>query len=155
MRQLFVLAFAAASLLSITSSRLDAHCQIPCGIYDDNLRFSLLRENVTTIEKSMNQIVELSAAAPRNDNQITRWVMNKDAHADALTEIVTAYFLAQRIAPVDASDAHAFEDCNAKLRALHGMIVEAMKAKQTTDLAHVAALRGLIDEFQSLYAHKH
>jgi hypothetical protein len=30
-----------------------------------------------------------------------------------------------------------------------------MKAKQTTDLAHVESLRGLIDQFQKLYAHKH
>jgi hypothetical protein len=85
--------------------------------------------------------------------------MNKEDHADQFTEIVTAYFLAQRIKPVDKAktkvEMHAYEDYNARLRALHGMMVHAMKAKQTTDLAHVESLRGLIDQFQKLYAHKH
>jgi len=30
-----------------------AHCQIPCGIYDDELRFEALEEDVATIKKSI------------------------------------------------------------------------------------------------------
>jgi nickel superoxide dismutase len=34
-----------------------AHCEIPCGIYDDEARIGMLLEHVATIEKSMNQIL--------------------------------------------------------------------------------------------------
>ena len=37
------------------SISLFAHCQIPCGIYGDQTRFTLMHEHVTTTEKSMKQ----------------------------------------------------------------------------------------------------
>ena len=62
-------------------SNADAHCEIPCGIYDDQLRTKLIAEHATTIEKSMKQIMELSKANPINYNQLVRWISNKEAHA--------------------------------------------------------------------------
>lgn len=29
-----------------------AHCEIPCGIYDDQMRVNMIGEHITTIEKS-------------------------------------------------------------------------------------------------------
>jgi nickel superoxide dismutase len=121
-----------------------AHCQIPCGIYDDQARIVLMEEHVATIEKSMTEIAGLSTATPLEQNQMVRWVMNKEEHADQLTEIVTYYFLAQRIKP----DAENYE---ARLKALHGMMVAAMKCKQTVDLKNVEELKALIHEFKTLY----
>jgi nickel superoxide dismutase len=70
--------------------------------------------------------------------------MNKEEHADKLTEIVTYYFLAQRIKPDT-------ENYDAKLKTLHGMMISAMKCKQTVDLQYVEELRNLIHEFEKLY----
>jgi nickel superoxide dismutase len=128
-----------------------SHCQVPCGIYGDKLRIDLLNEHITTIEKSMNQINELSKDAGANMNQLVRWVENKDKHADEFTEIVTYYFLAQRIKitdPANAADYKAYQD---KLTALHQMMVYAMKAKQTTDPANTAKLSELVDQFAGMY----
>ena len=47
-----------------------AHCEIPCGIYDDHARVHMIEENITTIEKSMKSIRELQAAKPTNNNQL-------------------------------------------------------------------------------------
>ena len=33
-----------------------AHCQVPCGIYDDDARIARLREDAATISKAINQI---------------------------------------------------------------------------------------------------
>ena len=126
--------FAAASTATVR-----AHCQIPCGIYDDQMRIHLMEEHVATIEKSMKQI----EAAP-NQNQTVRWVLNKDNHADKLSEIVTYYFMAQRIKP--GSEGYAV-----KLGQLHEILVTSMKAKQTTDLAHVEKLKILIHDFEHSY----
>jgi len=138
-------------LLLALSASIFAHCQIPCGIYGDKTRFDMLREHVTTIEKSMNQINELSVDAGKNVNQLVRWVNNKDEHADKFTEIVTYYFLAQRIKVTDKSDATAFVDYQNKLTLLHGMMVNSMKSKQTTDLQYVEKLRILVDQFEGVY----
>ena len=123
----------------VTTSTVRAHCQVPCGIYDDQMRIHLMEEHVTTIEKAMKEI-----EAANNQNQTVRWVMNKDKHADELSEIVTYYFMAQRIKP--GSEGYAV-----KLGQLHELLVYSMKAKQTTDLANVEKLKSLIHDFEHSY----
>ena len=121
-----------------------AHCEIPCGIYDDEMRIEMLREHITTIEKSMNQVILLEKDANRKANQLTRWVMNKEQHADELQEIVSQYFMTQRLKP-DA------KDYASKLQLLHEMLLAGMKSKQTTDLGQVKRLRELVDMFEKAY----
>ena len=67
----------AAMLLLAAGPSLYAHCQIPCGIYDDEARFTLMLEDVTTIEKAMKQITEIGGQDKPNWNQLVRWVGNK------------------------------------------------------------------------------
>ena len=131
-------------------SPASGHCQIPCGIYNDAMRYTLLAEHVTTIEKSMKQIKLLSANPVKNANQIARWVANKDSHADAFAAIVTDYFLQQRIKPAKPGDAKAMAAYTEKLVLCHKMLVAAMKCKQTTDLKYPAELRTLLEQFQAL-----
>jgi hypothetical protein len=128
-----------------------SHCQIPCGIYGDEGRFEEMAEHITTIEKSMKQIELLSAERKPNMNQVVRWVNNKDQHADKLSEIVTYYFLAQRVKLPTAGDEKAHKTYIKKLTLLHQMLVYSMKAKQTTDLDNVEHLRSSLKEFHDVY----
>ncbi len=121
-----------------------AHCQIPCGIYDDQMRVNMIDEDITTIEKSMQQITEIEKQSPVNYNQLVRWVLNKETHADKIQEVVTEYFMTQRIKP----DSKNYTD---KLTLLHKMLIQAMLCKQTTDLDHVKELRSLLKQFGDLY----
>lgn len=142
-------ALVAVLALSLWPARLQAHCQVPCGIYDDQLRADLIAENITTIEKAMQQITELSGQTPINYNQIVRWVNTKEFHATDIQKIVSEYFLIQRIKP----DTDRYEE---KLKVLHGMLLAAMRCKQTTDLANVKQLRDLLKQFEVLYfGHTH
>lgn len=126
------------------------HCEIPCGIYGDQTRITLLYEDVQTIEKSMQQIAELSGKADAQSvNQMVRWVNNKEVHADKIQETVTQYFMTQRVKPKDSENDQ--DRYLAQISALHGMLVQAMKAKQTVDTKHVENLRKLIDEFAAAY----
>ena len=131
-------------MIFLTTAYAAAHCEIPCGIYDDEMRVKMIAEHITTIEKSMNQIVKLRGQKPENCNQRVRWVMNKEDHANELQWIVSQYFMTQRI-KLDA------ENYAQKLSVLHKMLVYAMKCKQTTDLSHITMLRSLLKEFQGLY----
>ena len=137
-------------MIFLAVSYAAAHCEIPCGIYDDQMRVNMIAEHITTIEKAMNKITELKGQKPTNDNQLIRWVMNKERHADELQEIVTQYFMTQRI-KVDT------KQYSNKLTVLHKLLVYAMRCKQTTDLSNIATLRSLLKEFEGLYfghAHK-
>lgn len=125
-----------------------AHCEVPCGIYDDEMRVEMIREHITTIEKAMQQITSLSNESPVNYNQIVRWTVNKEEHADTLQFIVYQYFMTQRIKPPQGEASENYLD---QLEVLHRMLVHAMKAKQTTDLEHVKTLRSLTDQFSKLY----
>jgi nickel superoxide dismutase len=133
------------------TSVVSAHCQIPCGIYDDEARFGMLNEHITTIEKSMNEITRLSQEPEKNYNQIVRWVNNKGNHASEFTDIVTYYFMAQRIKPADPKDTEAHTRYIRSVTLLHQMVVYAMKTKQSMDLANIETLRSLVDDFEKLY----
>lgn len=132
---------------AIGSAPALAHCQIPCGIYGDQRVVSEMEEHITTIEKGMNQINELAKDPGANANQLTRWVMNKETHAKEIQQIALDYFLAQRVKLDEAGQ----ESYNKKLALLHQVIVHAMKCKQTTDLAHVEALKKSLADFKALY----
>ena len=129
-----------------------SHCQIPCGIYDDPARLDEIAEHITTVEKSMNQIMELSKEPSKNANQLIRWVMNKEEHADEISHVVTFYFMAQRIKPPAEADTGSQSDYIKKITLLHEMLIYSMKAKQTTDLANVEKLRSLLKEFREVYS---
>jgi len=137
------------------SSTAWAHCEIPCGIYDDAMRIELLREHVTTMEKSMNKITELETNGPQETNQIVRWINNKEDHANKIQDIVSQYFLHQRIKPVASDNEELHKKYVTHLKLLHEILVYAMKAKQTTDLQYIEKLRDTVDKFENAYFHSH
>ncbi len=143
-----VLALVVLGLAPATS----AHCQIPCGIYDDMLRIRLLEEHVTTLEKSIKSIQALSGKQEAADvNQTVRWVKNKEVHADLMSEIVVEYFLRQRVKAPSGDDAAARKKYTDQLVVLHEILVTTMKAKQTVDAAIPGKLRAQVERFKALY----
>jgi len=145
-------------MVALFAGNANAHCEVPCGIYDDEMRCDMIAEHITTIEKSMTMIVDLSKAPDENYNQLVRWIMNKEEHAEQLQDVVYRYFMTQRVRPVDNEKGEMHEKYVRQLTLLHHMLVYAMKAKQTTDLTNVEKLRELLEEFRNVYfeeEHKH
>lgn len=143
-RVLIAAATGLALMTAVTPATVQAHCQIPCGIYDDEMRFGMLEEHITTIEKSMKLIGELSADPGKNANQLTRWVINKETHADEMASIITKYFLQQRLKLDDPQWA-------AKVKPCHEILVYSMNAKQTTDQVNVEKLRAAVKALKDVY----
>ena len=149
MRTLHIFAHAFATLF--LASSLSAHCQVPCGIFSDELKFSELKEHVLTIEKSARLIRELSAKEDLTANdyqQLVRWTTNKETHAQKIIDETANYFLAQRI-KADAS--HYAE----KIEVLHQIIVYAMKTKQSAGMDATTKLTESIAVFKDLYLDHH
>lgn len=139
-------------MLTLVCTRLSfAHCEIPCGIYGDEMRFEMIKEHITTIEKSVQMILELAKEAEENNNQIVRWVINKEEHANHIQEIVSQYFLTQRVKVADMKNRDAYQKYVKQVVLLHQMLVYAMKTKQSVDLSNVERLRTLLEEFEGVY----
>lgn len=141
------LAFVIAAAFATPAA---AHCQVPCGIFGDQRQFEKMLEDAETIKKSMTLINELSGKSdPQSIQQLIRWVNNKEKHAANLQYDAMYYFLAQRVKlPQDESEHAAYQ---AKVIALHEIIVYAMRCKQTTDTAAVVTLVDAIQTFRGLY----
>ena len=147
--------FMLASLLfwSIPQNS-EAHCEIPCGIYNDSLRITLLYEHITTIEKSMNQIISLEASGG-DMNQLVRWVTNKEEHAVKMQEIISQYFMHQRIKPVDLG-AEGRDKYITQLELMHRLSIYAMKSKQSTKLEYISKMQETVHLFEHAYfTHEH
>jgi nickel superoxide dismutase len=147
MKKIFLQILVGCFFIFLFSVQGFAHCEIPCGIYDDQMRINLINEHIGTVEKSMNKIIGLGKEEHHNSNQLVRWIMNKERHADEIQEIVTQYFMTQRI----KLDTTNYEK---KLGLLHQMLIYSMKCKQTTDLTNVSKLKELVNDFNALYFKK-
>ena len=105
------------------------HCEVPCGIYADQMRFEMMLEDTATIAKaikSINETIDGFSEAPptaKQVNQMTRWINTKESHATNTQHIVAQYFMTQRIKADKENYAKA-------LAAAHKVMVCAMKCKQ-------------------------
>ncbi len=135
-------------LFSVQS--LSAHCQIPCGIYNDHLRLQSMLEDTKTIEKSIFMIMELAGKADaQSQNQLVRWVMNKENHAQNIISTISDYYLTQRVKPSQ-------EDYILRLENHHKVVISAMKAKQSVDVNLLNNLLESIEVLKEYYPeHKH
>ena len=131
-----------------------AHCQVPCGIYNDAARIIQIQEDFSTIQKAMTKIKELSQQQDATSmNQLTRWIMTKDDHASKIQKVVSDYFLTQRIkAKTEGSE---FDTYVKQTTTLHQILVSAMKCKQTIDEQNVILGINLIDQFIEIYFDSH
>lgn len=142
----------AASMLFALPSSVSAHCQIPCGIYDDDNVIQSMHTDWVTIEKACKTIEELSAKPGENAHQLTRWIMNKESHAQSIQEKVLNYFLAQRLKlPEDEAGKELYLK---KLALCHEIIVTAMNCKQSTDMENVKKLHDLLHSFDEHFGSK-
>ena len=148
--------FLSLFLVSLAFSKsMLAHCEVPCGIYNDELRVELINEHIQTIEKAMNQITELQGAETINYNQLVRWINTKEHHAKLTQEIAEQYFLTQRVKFADPADEDNYEKYVTQLATLHQLIVYAMKAKQTTDRENVEKMKKALTAFEDAYFGEH
>ena len=148
MKRLILPTLALAVLLLGAVRQADAHCEVPCGIYADQMRFETMLEDQSTIAKAMAQITELSGkSGALESNQLVRWVNTKEAHATKTMDVIAQYFMAQRIKPAN-------EGYVKQLTAAHTVIQAAMKCKQTVDPKNADALKAAIAKLYEAYEGK-
>lgn len=140
--------FTAVSLIVINLAfvpEAHSHCQVPCGIYNDHARVESMLEDTATVAKACNEIAKLAAKSdPQSKNQLVRWIINKEKHAENIISTISGYFLTQRVKP-------AQKDYVRRLIKHHAVIITAMKAKQNTDIKYAKELKKCIDAILIYY----
>ena len=141
-------------LFLLLQGSLLAHCQVPCGIYNDAARIVQIQEDFSTIQKAMNKIKELSEQQDATSmNQMTRWILTKEEHASKIQKVVSDYFLTQRIKV--KTEGTEYDLYVKQTIYLHQILVSAMKCKQTVDSKNVDYGLDLIETFIDLYFDAH
>ena len=141
-------------LFLLLQGSLLAHCQVPCGIYNDAARIVQIQEDFSTIQKAMNKIKKLSEQQDATSmNQMTRWILTKEEHASKIQKVVSDYFLTQRIKV--KTEGTEYDLYVKQTISLHQILVSAMKCKQTVDSKNVDYGLDLIETFIDLYFDAH
>ena len=142
---------ATVGLLAISQVETEAHCWVPCGIYNDAARIQNLKEDAATISKAIATINELAEKRDANAfNQASRWVSTKENHASHIIEIVSEYFPAQKLKPLPLG-ADGYDAYLKRLADHHAVIVAAMKTKQSADPLTATTLNKAIDDLATHY----
>ncbi|CAA6807149.1 MAG: Superoxide dismutase [uncultured Sulfurovum sp.] len=141
-------AIMISGLSLLSTQTLEAHCQVPCGIYDDTARVNSMLEDAKTVAKATKLINELAGKTDAQSlNQITRWVLNKEKHAQNIIVTISDYFLTQRVKKSQ-------KDYTERLTKHHAVILAAMKAKQLADTKSTAKLTATIEALAPYYMAK-
>tara|TARA_B100001248_G_scaffold258887_1_gene243939 strand:+ start:2607 stop:3086 length:480 start_codon:yes stop_codon:yes gene_type:complete len=135
--------------LFLSHIKLLGHCQIPCGIYSDAVQIIQIKEHLTTIEKSISMIKKLSGEYdPQSNNQLIRWISTKEEHAQKIQDVISQYFLTQRI----KQNSKNYEN---ELITLHQLLISVMKCKQSINVENVKKSLELLEDFSDLYLDEH
>ena len=124
------------------------------GIFDDPAQFDMVKSHIDNIEKALNEIKVLSADPNRDYNKLVGWINLKNDQIDKLSEIISGYFIAQRLAPV-RPDSREFGDYLKQLRLFHEVLYYANQCKQFTDIEYVKKARASFNEARRVYFEIH
>ena len=148
MNKLAITAVAAVILATGIQQYASAHCEVPCGIYGDQLRFEGMLEDQRTVKKAMAEITKLAANADAlSANQLARWVANKELHASKIQTTIAQYFMHQRIKPMKKN----YVD---QITSAHAVMLAAMKCKQSVNSTDADTLEKAIKTFHTHYEAK-
>jgi len=116
-----------AALGIFSQVMLNAHCQMPCGIYHDEIAFDQIDQYIETMYKAISEINENKEQTPKDRTQLIRWVYQKEIQTDEAGALICTYFLQQKIKP-DA------DDTTKKLICAHKLLFLLVQIKQNCDI---------------------
>lgn len=117
----------AFSALFLCNSGIYAHCQMPCGIYHDDMVYDIVDQYIETMYKGISVMTESKFSTPRERNEFIRWVNTKENSSDQVAEQILSYFLQQKIKPGESDTAK-------KLESAHKLLFLLVQIKQNADI---------------------
>lgn len=123
---------------------LSAHCQMPCGVYHDDMVYDQVDQFVETTFKGISVMNESKFSTVKDKNEFVRWVMQKEKMCNDTAELLTTYFLQQKIKPDEA-------DTVKKLTAAHKLLFLLVAIKQNTEIEFVKEFNTEWEKFKVMF----
>jgi nickel superoxide dismutase len=137
--------FATAIISGLLSyGALSAHCQMPCGIYHDDMVYSLIDQYVETMYKGISVLNNSKFDNTQQRNAFIRWVMEKEKSSDQTANLITEYFLQQKIKSGE-------DDTTKRLISAHKLLFMLMQIKQNADLEIVKQFSEEWEKFKLMF----
>jgi nickel superoxide dismutase len=132
--------------LAICYSKLDlsAHCQLPCGIYHDAMVFDQIDQYTETMYKGIAVLNQLKIQNVHDQNELVRWIMEKEKESNDISNVFTFYFLQQKIKPDEP-------DTVKMLKSAHKLLFLIVAIKQNTDLKFVKEFAAEWEKFKRMF----
>lgn len=126
------------------AASLGAHCQMPCGIYHDEMVYDQVDQYVETMYKALSILQENKFETIVDKNQCIRWVIEKEQSSDEVASIFTTYFLQQKIKPGEI-------DTVKRVTSAHKLLFLLVGIKQGVDLKLVEAFADEWEKFKLMF----
>lgn len=123
---------------------LSAHCQMPCGIYHDDMVYDQVDQYAETMYKGIAVMNDGKFQTSKERNEFVRWAMQKEAASDETASLLTKYFLQQKIKPGEPDTAK-------RLESLHKLLFLLVAIKQNVDLEFVKEFSEEWDRFKLMF----
>lgn len=132
------------ALSLLTAPLLHSHCQMPCGIYHDDMVYDQIDQYVETMVKGVTVLSENQYQTAQDKNTFTRWVVQKENMSNETAQLLTSYFLQQKIKPDE-------DDTVKRVVAVHKLLCYIVTIKQTCDMKYVQAFSDEWDKFKLMF----
>lgn len=123
---------------------LSAHCQMPCGIYHDDMVYDQIDQFVETVYKGITVLNESKFSTVKEKNEFVRWVGQKEKCCSEAADLLTVYFLQQKIKPGE-------DDTVKRLVSAHNLLFLLVAIKQNTDLEYVKQFNAEWEKFKLMF----
>lgn len=129
---------------SLSCGPLMGHCQMPCGIYHDDMVYDQIDQYVETMVKAVAKIKDNKASTPQERNELIRWVMTKDRLSDDTATLIMTFFLQQKIKPGES-------DTPKRVEAAHRLLFDIVAVKQLCDFKAVSDFAEEWEKFKLMF----
>lgn len=140
-KKIFINGLAA---LLFTNTLISAHCQMPCGIYHDDMVYDQIDQYVETMYKGMTVMSDDKFANLHDKNEFVRWVIEKENASNDIADLILKYFLQQKIKPGEPDTAKQLESA-------HRLLFLSVSIKQNADRKQVEDFADEWDKFKVMF----
>lgn len=130
--------------LCLAKAQLYGHCQMPCGIYHDEMVYDQIDQYAETMYKAISEINASKFETPKERNQFVRWVYQKETQSNEIANLITTYFIQQKIKPDE-------EDTTTKTLLAQKLLFLLVQIKQNTEVKLVHEFMEEWEKFKHLF----
>jgi len=128
----------------LLQTELNAHCQMPCGIYHDDMVYDQIDQFVETVYKGISVMNDSKFSTVKEKNEFVRWVVQKENSCNEAADLITVYFLQQKIKPDES-------DTIKRLTSAHKLLFLLVAIKQNSDLEFVKQFNEEWEKFKLMF----